>query len=160
MNQIILLIIFSILLVPGLLFIFLPVLPSIPYMFIIALVFNWVATGTPFSFSEIAILAFLAILSIAIDYLSGILGAKWGGASKKGLLFGFFGILLGTIIIPPFGGILGLFAGVLIAEFIKNNDHNKAMKAATGSLIGSISGMLINVLIGLMFITLFIIFAT
>ncbi|HJO89688.1 MAG: DUF456 domain-containing protein [Candidatus Pacebacteria bacterium] len=93
-----------------------------------------------------------------IDYFSGIIGAKYSGASKKGLLFGFLGLILGFIFLPPFGGFVGLFVGILIAEFIIKGNEIMALKTAAGSLIGIATGIFINILLAIAFFVLFVLF--
>ncbi|OQA03533.1 MAG: hypothetical protein BWY68_00712 [bacterium ADurb.Bin400] len=104
-------------------------------------------------------MAIPAAASIAVDYFAGILGARYGGASKKAVLYGFVGLILGLVLLPPFGGIIGLFAGVAIAEWYSHRNKQRAVKAAAGSLIGSLTGILINLTLALLLLVLFIIFA-
>lgn len=153
------LIISTILLLPGLLGVILPALPGIPYMFVITLIYAALTKFTTLTTSELLVLLSLAVISISVDYLSGILGARYGGAHKKSLLLGFLGMLIGLFILPPFGSIIGLFLGVMIAEIMMHNDKDKAFKAAAGSLIGTLSGIAINLVLGITYIILFIIFS-
>jgi len=158
MSDIVLIIATSILLLPGLLGVFLPMLPGIPFMFVIALIYAVVTKFAVLSGTEISYLAGLMFLSLLIDFLSGLLGAKIGGASGKSLLIGIVGLLIGTVLLPPFGGILGMFLGVVAGEIYFFGKTKTAVKAATGSVIGSLSGMAINLLVGLAFVVLFLLF--
>lgn len=153
------LIIFSLLLLPGLLGIIIPMLPGIPLMFLVALIFAISTNFKALGLWEIVILGVIAIVSIVVDYFSGILGAKYGGAKKWSLAWGFVGLIVGLFVFPPFGGIIGLFLGILLSElyFVKN--QKKAFRAATGGLIGSLAGIIINLILALTFIILFVIFA-
>lgn len=125
-------------------------------MLAIALLFEFFDKFKHLTWSDLAILGTIAIASVIIDHLSGILGAKYGGASKKALLFGLLGFIVGVITFPPFGGILGVFVGVLVAELLGKKSHKQAVKAATGSLIGLLTGIAINLILGLIFMGLFI----
>ena len=91
----------------------------------------------------------LAILSIAIDYSSGLIGAKLGGASKKALIFGIMGLFIGLIAFPPLGAFIGLFLGVFIAELVQFKDHHRALKAASYSMVTTIIGALANIAIAI-----------
>lgn len=159
MPYFLLVIIFSLLLLPGLLGVFLPLLPSIPYMFVVTLIFGLIDKFQHLTVVNLIILGIIALFSLLVDYFSGALGAKYGGASKKTLFWGIIGLILGLIVFPPFGGIAGLFLGVLVAELIQYKDHLKALKAASGSLIGSLTGMILNFLLALFFFVLFLVFA-
>lgn len=158
MNHWLLLTIFSVLLLPGFAGIVLP-FPALPYMFVVALIFGFVDRWQHLSVRELIILGVIMIVSFINDYVSGVLGAKYGGASKKSLLYGVVGMILGLIVASPFGGIPGLFIGILVAEIVMFKDHKKALKAATGSLIGTIAGMLISLFLALLFLVLFILFS-
>jgi uncharacterized protein YqgC (DUF456 family) len=155
----VLVIIFSILLLPGIVGVVMPALPSIPYMFVIALIFGFIDKFTHLTVVNIIVLALITLVSLLVDYFSGILGAKYGGAAKQSMVFGMVGFLIGIIMFPPFGGFAGLFLGVLIAELIYFNDHIKAIKAATGGLLGTLFGMIINLLLSISFLGLFILFS-
>ena len=158
MNNALLVIIFFVLMIPGMLGAFLP-LPGLLFMFIISLIFGFVDKFQHLQPWELGVLAGIAIISMINDYLSGMLGAKYGGAAQKSMLFGIIGMILGLIIFPPFGGLIGVFVGILIAEIIRGNSQEKAVRAATGGLVGSIVGMVITLILAIIFLFAFVIFA-
>jgi uncharacterized protein len=161
MYYTIFLIISSLLLLPAIFLVFIPAFPALWYMFFVASAFALFDGFVHISFAGLAILAGIVLLSMIVDTLSGIVGAKYGGASKKSLIYGFVGIIIGTVLFFPFfpfGGLLGLFGGVLIAEFVAHRNQNMALKAATGSLIGTFVGMVINCLLAITFVITFLIF--
>ncbi len=61
----------------------------------------------------------------------GILGATWGSAAFP---------LVGTLI----GAISGAFLGAFILEYLHREDHDVAIKAGFGALVGKILGMAIT----------------
>lgn len=148
-----------VLLLPGIAGAVIPILPGIPYMFLITLIYAIITKFHTLNTGEIIILTAITLLSIIIDYFSGLFGAKYGGAHKKSLLLGLLLMLIGTFVFPPFGGIIGLFLGVFIGEIITHNDQRKAIKAATSSTLGTIAGMILNLLLSIIYLILFIIFA-
>lgn len=149
--------IFVVLLLPGFAGVFLP-LPSLPYMFGITLIFISIDKFQHLKSYELIILGMIMILSLANDYFTGLIGAKYGGATKISLITGLIGVIIGLIVFPPFGGILGLFFGILVAEFIIFKDHLKALKAASGGVIGMLVGMIISLILALVYLVLFIVF--
>jgi len=149
----------GLLLLPGMVGIIIPVLPGIPYMLAIALIFGAASGFKTLGALEIIILTGLAVLSVAIDYLSGTVGAKYGGAKKMSLLLGFIGLIVGLFVLPPFGGVIGLFAGIFLGEILGHRGGKKAVRAATAGVLGAVLGVAINFLLGLVFIGLFIYFA-
>lgn len=147
------------LMLPGLGLVFIPMVPAIAYMFVVALCFSLVDGLAHISTFNLWILGSIVVVSILVDQLSGILGAKYGGASRKALLFGFLGAVIGAFAIPFFGVLIGLFSGVLLAELFLNRTRDDAVRAATGALIGSATGIAVNFCIAIIFLTLFIVFA-
>lgn len=153
-----LIIIFVTLMVPGI-FAEAFTLPGLPFMFVVALAFGFVDKFVHISTIDLIILGGIAALSILVNYLSGFYGAKMLGATKKAIIAGVIGFLIGLIFFPPFGGFVGLFLGVFIIEISLFPDLIGALKKASGSLVGSLVGVLINLLLAGVFIALFTIFA-
>lgn len=146
------------LLLPGFAGVFLP-LPGLFYMFVISLIYAFVDRFQHLSWLELLILGIIALIAMLNDYLSGMLGAKYGGAAQKSMLFGIIGMILGLILFPPFGGLVGVFLGILLVEIINHGNREKALRAATGGLLGSIAGMAVTLILAIIFLFLFIIFA-
>lgn len=144
--------------IPGIAGAFLP-LPGLLYMFIISLIFGFVDKFIHLQPWEIGILLGIAVISMINDFLSGLLGAKYGGAAQKSMLYGIIGMILGLVIFPPFGGLAGVFIGILIAEIIRHGNQEKAVRAATGGLVGSIVGMIVTLILAIIFLFTFVIFA-
>jgi uncharacterized protein YqgC (DUF456 family) len=153
------LLIATLLMLPGLIGTLMPALPGIPLMFLIVLFFAIIDRFDHLSWSEIGWLSLITILSLIIDYAAGVVGAKLGGASKQSILSGFFALIIGTIMLPPFGGILGMFIVIAIMEYSRQKSQNKALKAAGSSLLGALTGSAINFILALIFIGLFITFS-
>lgn len=148
----------TIMIVPGILMAWIPVLPALPYMFIVSLVFALYGGFTSISVVEIAFLAGVVCVSILLDHLSGVLGAKYGGAHTKSLLWGIVGVIVGTLFFPLFGGFIGLFIAILISELYYKRSQEHALKAAGSALIGKIVGVLLNVFLAVLFVGLFVYF--
>ena len=68
-------------------------------------------------------------------------------------------MIIGTVLFPPFGGLAGLAAGVLIMEAIRSKDRSRAVRAAAGSILGVMAGSCINGALGILFIILFVTFS-
>lgn len=153
------LIIATVLMLPGLIGIVIPAFPGIPYMFVIALIYGFITHFQTLSTTHFIILGILALISLIVDYTTGLLGAKYGGATKKSIAFGLLGSIAGTVLLPPFGGILGLFLAILLSELFLHKGNKKAVKAASGGLIGSLAGIIVNIILAVVFIVCFIIFA-
>jgi uncharacterized protein len=147
------------LIVPGVFMALVPMLPALSYMFVVSLFYAIFDRFTTLSGKETIVLMIVALVSIAVDHISGILGAKYGGAHTKSLLWGILGALIGTFIFPPpFGSLVGLFLAVLIAELRYKKNHQGALKAAGGAVMGSIAGIAVNICLAIAFVCLFLFF--
>lgn len=147
------------LMLPALGFAFVPLMPALPYLFFVSLIFGFFDNFSHLTASNLIILGASVVFSLLIDYFSGIIGAKYGGASRRALLGGLVGVIIGLVLLPPIGGLIGLFLGVLFVELYDNRQRITAFRAATGALLGSLAGTAVNVFLALTFIVLFIIFA-
>lgn len=141
----------------GILGVFLPFFPGVPLVFAGALLASIVSGFSFISQSTIYLLGFLTILSVAIDYFSGLLGAKYAGAGLYGSLGAIAGAIFGVGLIGPIGIILGPALGVLIFEFISKKPLKKSVKTATYTFLSTLSGIAINGIIALSIITIFIV---
>lgn len=161
MSHLLIIILTSVLLLPGVIMALIPGLPGLLYMLTVALIFGVFDHFEHLTLSNLGILALIMVLAMIADLSSGLIGARWGGASKKSLLYGFLGILVGTVAIPVpvVGSLAGLFIGILAAEWYRTADIKKAEKAALGGFAGSLIGMAVNVTAAITFVVVFLIFA-
>ena len=130
--------------------------------------------GTPISFVGLLLLAFvpecdysvgfliamgvIAAIITVLDYVIPIYGTKKFGGTKMGVRGSTIGLIVGIIVLPllgivlgPFGIggiILGPFIGAYIGEIMAKNDAN-AFRSALGSFLGFLAGTLIKVIYGI-----------
>jgi uncharacterized protein len=136
---------------PGIAMAFIPMLPALSYMFVVALVFAIFDGFATLTSNELLILFGFVAISFIIDHSAGLLGAKYGGAHAKSLLWGILGSLIGTFTFPPVGTFIGLFVAVFIAEMYYKKNHGGALKAAGGALIGTVIGVIVNIILAIAF---------
>jgi uncharacterized protein YqgC (DUF456 family) len=159
MSHALILSVTALFLVPGFFMAFVPMLPALSYMLLVSVVYALFDRFLHLSYIELGILLAVTLLSVVVDHLAGILGAKYGGAHGKSLLWGLAGSIVGTFIAPLVGSLAGLFVGVAIGEFRVGKTKNKALTSASGALVGSLAGIAVNVCLAIVFIGLFISFA-
>ncbi len=140
----ILILIALIVLFVGLLGTIYPALPGLPLMFGGAWLLAYAQDYQVINGYVIIAFALLAVFGTALDFVAGMLGAKYTGASKQAV----WGSLIGGII-GAFMGLLGLFLGPLlgaaIGEWLAIKDLLKAGKVGIGTFIGFIIGMITKI---------------
>lgn len=112
----------------------------------------WGGSDT-WGWTAIAICGGLALLGEGIELLSSAMGAKIGGASKRGMVAAIIGGIAGAIVCTPFipiplvgtliGAVIGTFAGAVIGELTREDapSPGKIAVSATTATIGRILGV-------------------
>lgn len=101
----------------------------------------------------------LAVIITVLDYYIPIYGTKKFGGTKAGVRGSTIGLIVGVIVLPmlgivigPFGLIgiiLGPFLGAYIGESLSGASGNQAMRSAIGSFIGFLAGTLTKLVYGI-----------
>ncbi len=130
----------------------------------------WTTADSPVTFGLPVLIGcgIAAGLGEALELLSGALGAKHAGSSRRGMIGAFFGgfvgLVLGTAIPIPVAGsligvLLGCFLGALGGELSHENAKLEgALKPAIGAVLGKVVGTLakLPIVLGVWGILLFI----
>ena len=98
-----------------------PAIPGLGLMFggawLLAYAGNYQVYGT----NTLIFIGIAAAFGMAMDYVSGVLGAKYTGASKQALWGAFIGGITGAFLSLP-GLLLGPLVGAGVGEFIAKRD--------------------------------------
>ena len=108
--------------------------------------------------TTLVVLGVLMVVALAVDLVSGSLGAKWFGASRWGALGGIVGAVVGMFFGLP-GVFIGPLAGVLIAELLAGHGILPAGRSTWGTLLGTTAGMIGKVGIALLMVVWFLLAA-
>lgn len=120
----------------GLFGLIVPVFPGIVIMWLAALGYGVVSS---FSTAGIVIFVILTLLMIGGTLVDNVLmgvGARKGGASWLTIGVALVAGVLGTFIFPPIGGLIAAPAAVLLLEFNRVRDWQKAWEALRGLATG------------------------
>ena len=124
----------------------LPALPGVVLVFGGILLAAWIDDFTRVEVSTLVLLAVLALVAFAIDYVAATVSAKRAGASRLGLA----GAALGTIA-GIFTGLIGVLfmplVGAAIGEWLEHRDALRAgtigMKTWIGIMLGNVAKLAI-----------------
>lgn len=144
-----------ILIIVGMIGSFLPVLPGPPiaWLGLLALFFT---NTVPISVTFLVVTAIVAIAMFILDYIIPAQGTKHFGGSKAGAIGTTIGLIVGILAPIPFGILIGPFVGAFVGEIgFNNTDSKKAVKAATGSVLGFLASSFMKFVVCLGFLGLF-----
>lgn len=134
----------------------LPVLPG-PGISWIGLALLYFTNTVPANYWVLSITLLITVVISYLDYIIPAKGTKHFGGSKYGIWGTNIGLLLGILAPIPFGFLIGPFLGAFIGELIYDSKNKKrALRAATGSIIGFLASMFMQFLISITFFGLFI----
>lgn len=116
-----------------------PGLPGTPLNFLAVLFLHWTSYAD-YTIQKLLLYGVIAIAIYLIDVYLPIWGTKKYGGSKKGIWGSIIGLLVGMIFFPPFGIIIGPFAGAVVGELIEGKDNKAALRSGFGAFLGFITG--------------------
>lgn len=123
---------------------FLPVLPG-PPMAYVGLLLLQATERFQFTVGQLIVWGLLVVVVQVLDYMTPILGTKYGGGSKWGNWGCVIGTVAGIFLFAPWGILLGPFIGALIGELLGGKAFGEAMKAGVGAFIGFLVSVVLKV---------------
>ena len=135
---------------------FLPVLPGLSSCWV-GLLLLYLTKAVENNYWVLGITFLLTIVITILDYIIPAKGTKKFGGSSYGVWGTNIGLIVGIIAPIPFGVIIGPFVGALVGELIYDStNHQRALKAATGSVLGFLASSFVNFLCCIIFLGIFI----
>lgn len=120
----------------GLVGIIVPLIPGTLLIWLAVLVYVLANGMTAVGWTSFIIITLIAIGTGTADLWMPLLGAKSGGASRRSMLLGIVGAIVGSFIFPLLGTVIGYALGILLGEYQKVGDWEAAWKASIGGLAG------------------------
>lgn len=141
----------------GLVSLFLMVVPGLTIIWLLALVYG-LLTG----FDLVSGILFLLITLLMgfgnfVDQLFMGAKAKQSGASWKSIIFSMMGAFIGSLLFPPFGGIIAALAVLFAFEYLRLRDLRKAGNSTGQMAIGCATAAAARFFIGLLMIGLWVV---
>lgn len=127
----------------------LPVLPGLPIIWAALLGYGFYDGWVDYGWKTMLITGLLVALSLAVDQLASVLGAKKFGAGRAGMIGSVVGAIAGVIFFSIPGLILGTFFGAMLCEMaFSRRDFRQSMASGTGALVGFLAGSLFKFMMG------------
>ena len=135
---------------------FMPVLPGLSSCWV-GLLLLYLTKAVENNYWILGITLFITVIITILDYVIPAKGTKKFGGSSYGVWGTNIGLIVGILSPIPFGVIIGPFVGALIGELMYDSkNHQRALKAATGSLLGFLASSFINFLFCIIYLGIFI----
>ena len=135
---------------------FIPVIPGLSSSWV-GLLLLYLTKAVENNYWVLGITLIITVLITILDYTIPAKGTKRFGGSSYGVWGTNIGLIVGILAPIPFGVIIGPFVGAFIGEIIYDStNHKRAIKAATGSLLGFLASSFINFLFCIVFLGLFL----
>ena len=144
----------------GLLGLIFPILPGLTIIWLAALVygvvtgFNWVS-GVLFGVMTV----FMLVGNVLDNFIMGA-SARQQGASWIAIAIALVLAVAGSLIFPPFGGLIAALLGLFVYEFYRLRDWRKALDSVKGMASGCGWSAVARAALGLLMIGLWVIWAT
>jgi uncharacterized protein YqgC (DUF456 family) len=131
-----------------------PIFPGLVVIWLAALGYGVLAG---FETLGIVLFVFISLLMIAGSVVDNVfMGAKarQAGASWGAIAAALVAGVAGTLIFPPLGGLITAPLGILLLEYLRGRDLDRAWNATRGLALGCGWGFLIRFLMGVVMVAL------
>jgi uncharacterized protein YqgC (DUF456 family) len=127
--------------------IFVPFLPGVFVSWLAVLIFALNSDFTLISVSTVVWLFLLFILTIGVDFIAPIIGAKKHKASMGGIVGTALGFFFGFMMLGFPGIVIGPIAGAFLGELANGRSHKESTGVALGSFLGFLVGSLFKIIV-------------
>jgi uncharacterized protein YqgC (DUF456 family) len=143
----------------GLFGLIIPIFPGITVIWLAALGYGVVTGFTTLGWVLLALLTLLMIGGVTIDNVLMSAKAHKEGAAWYSIVSGMIAGILGTIIFPPFGGLIAAPLVVWLLEYLRQRDIGKSLKSLRGVAIGLGASFVVRFMLGLAMIGIWLVWA-
>lgn len=135
------------------------IVPAIPGPFLIwvtMFVYAWIDKFEAIDPAWMVVLTLIFIVIALADIWMSMLGAKVAGTSRRAMVYGVIGGIVGFFVFNFFGAIAGYALGVLLGQYQIYRDWRMAIKASIGGLAGIATSTLVQFGGGILMLIIFV----
>jgi len=136
----------------GLLSLLTTIIPGLAIIWLAALAYGLIRGFDKNGYILFGMITLIFIAGSVADQLFMGSTARQGGASWLSIAIAFIGGLAGSLIWPPFGGILLSFAGLFLVEFIRKRDWRLAWQSTRSMAAGCGMAVVARLAVGMVMI--------
>lgn len=141
----------------GLFGLLVPIFPGMIVIWLAALGYGVVTGFTTLGWVLFVLLTLLMITGATIDNVLMSAKAHQEGAAWYSIGLGMLAGILGTIILPPFGGLIAAPLVVWLLEYLRQRDARKAFASLRGLAIGWGASFVVRFMLGLAMIGIWLV---
>lgn len=123
----------------------LPVLPGPPLSYVGLLLLHF-TSKYQFTTKFLVIWGIVTVVVYLLDYIIPAWGTKKFGGSKRGVWGSIIGLVVGLVLFPPWGIIIGPFLGAVLGELSSGKESKAALRSGFGSFVGFLTGTLLKLI--------------
>ena len=143
----------------GLVGLIIPIFPGIVVIWLATLVYGIVVGFNLLGIIFFVVLTLLMIAGTTADNFLMAAGSRKGGASWWTIAAGLLAGTIGTIVFPPFGGLIAAPLVILLIEFLRVREFNQAWRATGGLVAGWGLSFFVRLGIGVLMLVLWVVWA-
>ena len=147
----------ALVMVMGLFSLFLFVIPGLSVIWLAALAYGLLTGFDLTSTVLFLIITLLMAFGNIVDQLLMGAKAKQSGASWKSVILSMLAAFIGSLVFPPFGGIIAALAVLFVFEYLRLRDLRKASDSTGQMAIGCATAAAARFFIGLVMIALWVV---
>jgi len=131
-----------------------PLFPGIMVIWLGALGYGILAKFNTVGIVFFVLITILMLIGVTIDNVLMGVGARRGGASWLSIGLGMVAGIIGTLLMPPIGGLIAAPLAIFIVEYLRVGDWAKVVEAVRGLATGWGLSFLARFGIGLLMVVL------
>jgi hypothetical protein len=120
----------------GLFGLVIPIFPGGIIIWLVALAYGVINGVTGIGVLLFALITLAMIAGLVVDDVIMARAARKRGVAWRSLLAAFLGGILGTIVFPPFGGLLASPLLLFLSEYLRDRDRSLAWQRTRAVLVG------------------------